>query len=139
MTGNAVTTPYEMLGGAAPLEAIVRRFYALMDGDGDYAGLRAMHADDLEPMRRSLAGFLTAWMGGPRDWFTDNPGACVMSAHRRMTITPDLARQWIDAMTRAIEADPAIQPEFGQSMAGALANMARAMVAPVAMGVTDEV
>ena len=64
-------TPYDRIGGREVLRAIVNRFYDLMDEDPAYAGLRAMHAEDLAPMRQSLTGFLTGWSGGPRDWFAE--------------------------------------------------------------------
>ena len=119
-------TPYDRIGGEQ-VAAIVQRFYDLMDQDQRYQGLRAMHAEDLDPMRASLTGFLTAWLGGPRDWFTQRPGTCVMSLHRAMPITPDLAGQWIDAMDRAIGAQPAIPPDLAAQMAQALSRMASAM------------
>jgi len=130
MSSDVMTTPYERVGGGDVVASVVRRFYALMDGDPDYAELRAMHADDLEPMRDSLTGFLTAWLGGPRDWFVRRPNACIMSAHGTLTISPALAGQWVDAMTRAIEADPCIDREIGQRMADALASVARGMARP---------
>ena len=73
-------TPYDLMGGRPVVSAMVERFYDLMDTDPAYAALRALHAPDLAPMRASLTGFLTAWLGGPRDWFDQHPGACVMSA-----------------------------------------------------------
>ena len=119
-------TPYHRIGGEQ-VAAIVQRFYDLMDEEPRYRGLRAMHAEDLDPMRASLTGFLTAWLGGPRDWFTQRPGICVMSLHRAMPITPDLAGQWIDAMNRAIGAQPAIPPDLAALMTQALTRMAGAM------------
>lgn len=126
-------TPYDQIGGGERVAAIVRRFYDLMDEDPNYAGLRAMHAADLAPMRASLTGFLTAWLGGPRDWFTQRPGTCVMSMHRAMPITPDLARQWIEAMERAVAADPCISPEMAETISQALGRMGRAMARPPAL------
>jgi len=102
-TRPAATTPYDRLGGKATIEAIADRFYDLMDSDPAFAELRAMHAADLAPMRASLAGFLTGWSGGPRDWFEANPGRCMMSIHRPLPIDADTARQWIVAMRRAID------------------------------------
>ena len=80
---------------------MVERFYDLMDADPAYADLRAMHAADLGPMRASLAGFLSGWAGGPRDWFDANPGKCMMSMHSGFTITRETALQWVQAMERA--------------------------------------
>ncbi len=120
------TTPYEQLGGER-VAGIVGRFYDLMDEDPAYAGLRAMHAADLAPMRVSLAGFLTAWLGGPRDWFSERPGACVMSLHGAMPISTAVGEQWIEAMERAITADATIHPDLAAALSRALGRMARAM------------
>lgn len=120
------TTPYQDLG-AERVAAIVDRFYDLMDEDPAYAALRAMHAADLAPMRVSLTGFLTAWLGGPRDWFDERPGTCVMSLHGAMPISPAVGDQWIEAMERAIVADPTIPPDLAVTLSRALGRMARAM------------
>jgi hemoglobin len=119
-------TPYEMIGGPQPIRDIVDRFYDLMDADPAYADLRALHTADLAPMRTSLASFLAAWMGGPRDWFEERPGRCMMSAHKGVTITPATARQWAEAMRRAIEESP-VDPAFGQKFAAALGDLALRM------------
>lgn len=123
-------TPYDRLGGRETLQRIVNRFYDLMDEDPAYAGLRAMHAPDLAPMRASLAGFLTGWSGGPRDWFEQNPGKCMMSAHKPYVIGVGTASQWAEAMRRAIfdtvgTADPAI----AKAMSEVLEQMAMGMAA----------
>jgi hemoglobin len=94
-------SPFEQLGGRLAIERVVGRFYDLMAGDPAYAELRAMHAADLAPMKLALAGFLTGWAGGPRDWFDANPGKCMMSMHSGFTITRDTAGQWVAAMERA--------------------------------------
>jgi len=73
-------TPYEAIGGTSAVRQIVDHFYDLMETDTDLADLRALHEPDLKPMRDSLTGFLTAWLGGPRDWFVKRRGACVMAA-----------------------------------------------------------
>lgn len=123
-------TPYERLGGEATIAAIVNRFYDLMAGDPAYADLRAMHAEDLAPMRKSLAGFLTGWSGGPRDWFDANPGRCMMSIHRPFPIGAETAGQWVSAMRRAIDevagpGDPAIAKAMGDVLQNMASGMAR--------------
>lgn len=120
-------TPFDMVGGAPSVRTIVDRFYDLMDEQPAYAELRALHATDLAPMRTSLTGFLTAWLGGPRDWFADNPGKCVMSVHGRIGVTAATARQWADAMRQAI-ADSGIAADIATRMADALDGMAQAMI-----------
>ncbi len=121
-------TPFERIGGRAPIRQMVERFYALMDAEPGFARLRAIHAADLAPVREKLTDFLTAWMGGPRDWFVKNPGACIMSAHAAMPgIDPATAEQWIACMTRA--ARPIIErdPDLAAAMLESMATMCRAM------------
>lgn len=119
-------SPYEMLGEQAAVAAIVRRFYDLVEQDPAYAELHAMHRGDLGPVRESLTGFLTGWLGGPRDWF--GSGKCVMGAHRPLSVTSGVTDQWIDAMSRAVRDVPTADPDLADRMAEALANMARAMI-----------
>ena len=77
-------------------------------------------------MRVSLTGFLAAWMGGPRDWFAERPGKCLMSAHNGVRVDPETARQWADVMARAI-GKSSVDPEFGKKLAGALSDLALRM------------
>lgn len=118
--------PYEEIGGPDAVRALVERFYDLMEADPLYAELRAMHDADLGPMRLSLTGFLSAWLGGPRDWFAANPGKCIMSAHRALNFGAQEARQWTDAMTRAM-AETQVPAALAQQMREAFMRMAGAM------------
>jgi hemoglobin len=131
-TRPELNTPFHRLGGHAAMEAIVGRFYDLMDEDPAYAELRAMHAPDLAPMRKSLALFLAAWSGGPRDWFEQNPGKCMMSAHKGFTIRREIAGQWAEAMKRAIAEAGIADAALAGAMAGVLGEMALGMARPAA-------
>jgi len=122
-------TPYEALGGSETIARIVNRFYDLMESDPQYAKLRAMHAVDLTHMRGSLAGWLTAWAGGPKDWFDENPGKCMMSAHRGLGVNRETANQWADAMARAIADCGPLDAELGKAMSDRLGLMAMSMSA----------
>lgn len=121
------TTPFHRLGGRPVFEAICERFYDLMESDPAYADLRAMHAPDLARMRQSLAGFLSGWAGGPRDWFEENPGKCMMSAHKPFAITPAVAAQWSECMKRAIADCDTADDELAKAMGGVLEQMALGM------------
>ena len=120
-------TPFYKLGGHETMQAIVDRFYDLMDSDPAYSELRAMHAPDLTRMRKSLALFLAAWAGGPRDWFDQNPGRCMMSVHKPYVITRQVAEQWADAMKRAIADVAPEDAELGKAMGGVLEDLALGM------------
>ncbi|MCA0356767.1 MAG: group II truncated hemoglobin [Proteobacteria bacterium] len=127
MTDAVQQTAFDQIGGAAPVAAMVNAFYDLMETDPAYARLRAIHAQDLTPMRASLAGFITGWLGGPRDWFAARPGVCMMSLHRAMPIDAELGRQWVDAMSRAMD-----QAEIAPDMAEALRDVFGRMSANMA-------
>ena len=122
-------TAYECLGGYPVVRRMVDRFYDLMDSDPDYSDLRALHAPDLAPMRDSLTGFLSAWLGGPRDWFEANPGKCMMSAHRNVAVTQKTAGQWADAMERSV-GECVADKDLAVKLAEALSGMAVSMAAP---------
>lgn len=128
MTAAATTlTPFERLGGHATMRAIADRFYTLIDVDPAYAQVRAMHGPDLEPIKASLASFLAGWSGGPRDWFIQRPGRCMMSIHAAYAISPLAARQWADAMERTITAIAPPDGELAATMRKLLSDMALAM------------
>lgn len=129
MTATAVEarTPFDSIGGTDGVRRLVDRFYDLMEGKPAYSGLRALHADDLSPMRVSLAGFLTGWLGGPRDWFDRNPGKCMMSLHARFPIDARIADQWVAAMDEALR-DTAVDPALAERMGAAFARMAAGMI-----------
>lgn len=121
-------TPFDTIGGVQTVRRLVDRFYDLMETEPAYAALRAMHAPDLAPMRESLTGFLSAWLGGPRDWFAERPGACVMSAHARIGVTAATAREWIDAMGRALD-DTGVEAGLKDQIKSAFSRMAQGMAA----------
>jgi len=121
-------TPYDRIGGDAVIRRVVDRFYDLMDTDPGYAALRGLHAPDLSPMHASLSGFLVGWLGGPRDWFARNPGVCVMSVHARIAVTQDTARQWVQAMSQALE-EAGVERDLRVQIATAFSNMAAGMAA----------
>ena len=120
-------SPYARIGGLDVMRAITQRFYDLMDEDPAYAELRAMHAADLTEMRRALPLFLAGWAGGPRTWWEENPGKCMMSAHSGLAINRQTGAQWAEAMRRAIAETAVADREIGEAMADVLARMATGM------------
>lgn len=121
-------TPFDLIGGSAPVRQLVERFYDLMESEPGFAALRALHGQDLQPMRQSLAGFLEGWLGGPRHWFAAHPGVCMMSAHRALPITAETAGQWIAAMGQALS-DTGVEPGLADNILNAFRRMAGNMAA----------
>ena len=121
-------SPYELLGGEATVAAIVDHFYDLMEQDPAYADLRALHAPDLSPMRGALKGFLSGWMGGPRGWFEQNPGKCIVSAHTQVNVTNNTVKQWVSAMSCAVKnanVDDELAGKLIDTFIGMATSMAR--------------
>lgn len=121
------STPFDQIGGAERVGALVEAFYDLIETDPAYADLRAMHAPDMTAVRAALKGWLTGWLGGPRDWFAHNPGVCMMSLHRAMPIDAAVAGQWTHAMRRALD-QVEVEPELAQAMHEVFGRMAGNMM-----------
>jgi len=94
-------TPYEQIGG----EVTVRRlaFYEIMDSDPGAARIRAMHGQDLAPIRKLLFEFLSGWLGGPALYFQRPEHRCIMSAHRPFAIGEVERDEWMMCMRRAMD------------------------------------
>lgn len=98
----AALTPYDLMGGADAVHRLAERLYDIMDEAPEAAGIRAMHGDDLRPIKESLFEFLSAWLGGPQDYFRRADRPCIRSAHRSFAIGPAERDQWLMCMNRAL-------------------------------------
>jgi hemoglobin len=96
-------TPYQQIGGEDAVRRLADRFYEIMDGDPAAAGIRAMHASDLGPIRGLLFEFLSGWLGGPPLYFDRPQHRCIMSAHRPYAIGEAERDQWMMCMRRAMQ------------------------------------
>ncbi len=98
-----VTTPYELLGGEAGVRRLVDRFYDIMDEAPEARGIRAMHAEDLGPMRQKLFEFMSGWHGGAPLFFPRKDAVCITRAHQPFAIGESERDQWLFCMHRALE------------------------------------
>jgi len=95
-------TPFERIGGAANVRALVDRFYDLMELEPEFAALRALHPPTLEDSRDKLYWFLTGWLGGP-SLYTDRFGHPRLRArHLPFAIGVAERDQWITCMGLAM-------------------------------------
>lgn len=97
-------SPYERLGGDTGVRRLVERFYGFMDTLPEARSIRAMHADDLEPMIDKLATFLTGWAGGPRRYAERFGPVIIPAAHEPYPIGPAESGAWLLCMRRALVA-----------------------------------
>jgi len=94
---------YALIGGAAPLRAMVERFYDLMELEQEFAGLRALHPPVLDGARDKLFCFLSGWMGGP-DLYQQRFGHPRLRArHLPYAIGTSERDQWLRAMAWAMQ------------------------------------
>jgi len=102
-------TPFALLGGEAPVRALVDRFYDLMDLEPQFAALRALHPQELSGSRDKLFWFLCGWLGGP-DHYIQRFGHPMLRA-RHMPYAIGLAErdQWMACMALAMQ-DEAVDP-----------------------------
>jgi hemoglobin len=120
-------TPFEAIGEEAGVRALVDGFYDRMEGNPAFAALRAIHAEDLGPMRARLADWLIGWMGGPVVYPERHPGRpCVVSAHAPFRIDATLADQWLACMQLAL-ADSAMPEDWRALTDAAFARMCQGL------------
>lgn len=96
-------THYEMLGGEPTIARLTDRFYALMASVPQFAGIRAMHPEDLGESRDKLFMFLSGWLGGP-DLFVEKFGhPRLRGRHMPFAIGAAERDQWVACMSLAME------------------------------------
>ncbi|MFC5301076.1 group II truncated hemoglobin [Azospira restricta] len=116
-------TPYEAIGGEAVVARLTDRFYELMAAAPQFAGIRAMHPEDLQGSRDKLFMFLSGWLGGP-DLFVERFGHPRLRArHLPFAIGSAERDQWVACMTLAME-DVGIEAGLRQRLLQSFFNTA---------------
>jgi len=114
-------TPYEILGGEAPLRTLVRRFYELMDTLPEAYAIRKLHPQDLAGSEEKLFMFLSGWMGGP-PLYVDKFGEPRLRArHLPFPVGAAERDQWLLCMGRAMDecvADAELRAFLDEKFAG---------------------
>jgi len=96
------TPPYERLGGDAKLKVLATRFYALMDSEPEYAGIRQLHPPSLAGASEKLYMFLSGWLGGPPLYMEKHGHPMLRARHLPFAIGESERDQWMSCMTRAM-------------------------------------
>jgi hemoglobin len=99
---NQPQTPYQILGEEG-IRQLVNAFYDIMDCLPEAASIRAMHAEDLSPMKEKLGDYLVGWMGGPPLYADKYGSVCMTTPHEPYHIGPAERDQWLLCMDRALE------------------------------------
>ncbi len=95
-------TPFEWIGGEARVQALVDRFYDLMDIEPAYRELRISHGTTLDDARQKLFWFLCGWLGGP-SYYEDRFGhPRLRMRHMPFRIGILERDQWLACMDQAM-------------------------------------
>jgi hemoglobin len=116
-------TPYERLGGEAPLRELVDRFYDLMDLEPEYADIRKLHPTDLANSRQKLFMFLSGWLGGPGLYVERYGHPMLRARHLPFAIGTAERDAWMACMMRAME-DVGVEARLRAALAEALSGTA---------------
>lgn len=95
-------TPYDILGDSG-IRALAEAFYDVMDELTEVAEIRAMHADNMDEIKRKLGTYLIGWMGGPPVYLAMNGTVCLTDPHEPYHIGPRQRDQWLLCMDKALE------------------------------------
>jgi hemoglobin len=104
MTEEASPTPsaFDLIGGEPRLQALVERFYDLMDLEPGYRELRAVHGADLASAREKLFWFLCGWMGGPQHYIERFGHPRLRARHMPFKIGILERDQWLACIDQAM-------------------------------------
>ncbi len=119
-------TMYDWLGGEQAVKNLVNRFYDILDSDESLKPIRAMHKEDLSPMRLSLFEFLSGWLGGPPLFIERNGSPCLTGAHQPFKIDAASRDQWMQCINQAM-ADINIEPKYREMLTPAFEQMTEMM------------
>lgn len=120
---NAQATPYELLGGEVRLRALVDRFYALMDSEPEYFGIRKLHPASLAGSADKLFMFLSGWLGGPSLYIEKFGHPRLRARHLPYAIASAERDQWMACMRQAMEAEQ-MEPGLRDALLEALQGTA---------------
>ncbi len=95
-------TPFDWIGGESAVNALVERFYDLMELDPAYRELRASHGASLDEARQKLAWFLTGWLGGPQHYVERFGHPRLKMRHMPFKIGIVERDQWLACMDQAM-------------------------------------
>lgn len=117
------TSHYERIGGAEKIQALVTRFYELMDELPESYGIRKMHAENLGSASDKLFKFLSGWMGGPQLFVQEFGQPFLRRRHFPFAIGNSERDQWLMCMDMALR-DVVTDEGLRQELSAAFAKVA---------------
>lgn len=98
----ATDSVYARLGGAPAIQALVERFYGLMDELPEAYTVRQLHPDSLAGSADSLFKFLSGWFGGPPLYISERGHPRLRMRHAPYAIGPVVRDEWLMCMRQTL-------------------------------------
>jgi hemoglobin len=102
------TTPFELIGGAGRVRALVERFYDVMsEREPALARLHACdeHGRVARTPRDRFALFLIGWLGGPDEYIQQHGHPRLRMRHGHVAVDVAMRDAWVRCMTAAMDAE----------------------------------
>ena len=96
-------TPYELLGGAEGLRALVDQFYTNVASCSEAEDIRRMHKADMSEVAQKLFEYLSGWLGGPGLYMERYGTVCITKPHAPFAIGVAARDQWIFCFRKALD------------------------------------
>lgn len=99
-------TPFELIGGADTIRALVETFYDVMsDQEPALAKLHACDPDGRvdRGSRDRFALFLIGWLGGPQDYIAQHGHPRLRMRHGRVAVNIAMRDAWLRSMQVAMD------------------------------------
>jgi hemoglobin len=99
-------SPYQMIGGEAGVERLVKMFYDIVESDPAGASLMAMHnqGHGLAHAREAQFEFLSGFLGGPQLYLERHRHSNVRRMHAHLAIGTVERDSWLTCMEKALTA-----------------------------------
>ncbi len=121
-------SPYQMIGGEAGVEQLVKAFYDIVESDPAGALLMAMHnqGHGLAHAREAQFEFLSGFLGGPQLYLERHRHSNVRRMHAHLAIGTAERDSWLTCMDRALDA-VAAEPEVRSLLMSHFSRVAEAL------------
>lgn len=114
---------YQRIGGAATIDRVVESFYAAMDTLPQAKTIRAMHADNLDGVKKVLKKYLSEWTGGPALYSPERGAPRMRQRHMAFAIDNAARDAWMACMDAALEQHIA-DPDAREALRAAMKKLA---------------
>ena len=121
-------SPYQMLGGEAGVEQLVKTIYDIVESDPMAAPLMAMHnrGHGLAHARQAQFEFLSGFLGGPQLYLERHRHSNVRRMHAHLAIGTPEKDAWLACMDKAVTSVVA-EPEVRSLLMSHFGRVAEAL------------